>query len=97
MEIRFEWDFLKNVINKKKHNILFEEAATVFYDDCALLYSDPEHSEYEERFLLLGYSSTNKICLVCHCYREDNVIRIISARKATKEEREAYNMYNGGK
>ena len=97
MEIRFEWDFLKNIQNKKKHNILFEEAASVFYDDNALLYSDPEHSDDEERFLLLGYSSMNKICIVCHCYREENVIRIISARKATKEERKEYHKYNGGK
>ena len=96
MEIRFEWDFLKNIQNKKKHNILFEEAATVFYDECALLLSDPEHSVDEERFLLLGYSSMNKICIVCHCYKEDNVIRIISARKATKKEREDYNECNGG-
>ena len=96
MEIQFEWDFLKNIKNKKKHNILFEEAASVFYDDCALLLSDPEHSKDEERFLLLGYSSMNKICIVCHCYNEDNVIRIISARKATRKEREAYNKYNGG-
>ena len=97
MEIRFEWDFWKNLKNKKKHNIIFEEAATVFYDDFALLYSDPEHSEDEDRFLLLGYSSTNKICIVCHCYIEDNIIRIISARKATKEEQKEYNKYNGGK
>ncbi len=97
MEIQFEWDYLKNIKNKKKHDILFEEAVTVFYDDNALLYFDPEHSEEEERFLLLGYTSTNIIFIVSHCYREDKVIRIISARKATKEEREEYYRYNGGK
>ena len=97
MEIQFEWDYSKNIKNKKKHDILFEEAVTVFYDDNALLYCDPEHSEEEERFLLLGYTSTNIICIVSHCYIEDKVIRIISARKATKEEREEYYRYNGGK
>lgn len=87
----FEWDENKNDTNKTKHNISFEEASTVFYDDKAILFDDPEHSEHEERFLLLGMSDKAKVCIVCHCYRKsDTVIRIISARKATKKESERY-------
>ncbi len=93
----FEWDYLKNVKNKKKHNIIFEEALTVFYDECAILFEDPDHSDEEERFLLLGYSSVNNICIVSHCYRNEDTIRIISARKATKKEREFYDEFNGGR
>lgn len=79
------------IINRKKHNVSFEEAKTVFYDDNALLISDPDHSESEERFILLGASSEAKILLVCHCYRQsESVIRIISARKATKRESNCY-------
>lgn len=87
----FDWDENKNEINKKKHGISFEEASTVFFDESAILFNDPEHSEKEERFLLLGMSETANICVVCHCYREsDTVIRLISARKATKKEAERY-------
>lgn len=75
-----------------KHKISFEEAKTVFYDENAILFDDPEHSIDEERFLLLGISNTEKLCIVCHCYRNsDEVVRIISARKATKNETKAYN------
>jgi len=75
----------------KKHGISFEEAKTVFYDDEAILFDDPEHSVGEERFLILGVSVTEKICIVSHCLREKGeVIRIISARKATKKERNIY-------
>jgi len=85
--IQFEWDEVKNEINKQKHNISFEEAKTVFYDPEALLIHDPDHSEDEERFILMGISKTLKILVVCHCYRShDEVIRIISARKASKNE-----------
>ena len=83
--IRFEWDKNKNEINKKKHKISFEEAQTVFYDSEALLINDPEHSLEEERFIILGFSEKANLLVVCHCYREsESVIRIISARKATK-------------
>ena len=89
--IRFEWDGNKNEINKKKHKISFEEARTVFYDDAALVIDDPEHSEDEDRFIILGLSKRANLLVVCHCYREsDTVIRIISARKATKTESQYY-------
>lgn len=90
--IRFEWDENKNEINKKKHKISFEEAKTVFYDEEALLIDDPEHSQEEERFIILGLSKKANLLVVCHCYRaSDTVIRIISARKATKSETKQYN------
>lgn len=89
--IQFEWDDNKNEINKKKHKISFEEARTVFYDDAALVIDDPEHSEDEDRFIILGLSKRANLLVVCHCYREsDTVIRIISARKATKTESQYY-------
>ena len=85
--LKFEWDENKNSINKNKHNIAFEEAQTVFYDEMALVIDDPDHSEQEDRFIILGQSNQAKLLVVCHCYREsDTVIRIISARKATKTE-----------
>ena len=87
----FDWDENKNRINLEKHGITFEEASTVFFDDRAILFDDPEHSIDEYRFLLLGMSETAKVCIVCHCYREsDTVIRIISARQATRKEEERY-------
>ena len=87
----FDWDDNKNRINLEKHGITFEEASTVFFDDRAILFDDPEHSIDEDRFLLLGMSETAKVCIVCHCYREsDTVIRIISARQATRKEEERY-------
>ena len=90
-KIRFEWDANKNSINKTKHHISFEEAKTVFYDEDALLIDDPAHSEDEERFILLGYSLAANLLVVCHCYRQsETVIRIISARKATKNEAAQY-------
>lgn len=89
--IKFEWDENKNQINQTKHKISFEEAATVFYDKGALVIGDPEHSEEEERFLILGLSKKTNLLVVCHCYREsDTVIRLISARKATKTETRQY-------
>ncbi len=89
--IKFEWDENKNEINKKKHKISFEEAKTVFFDEEALLISDPEHSEEEERFIILGLSQRSNLLVVCHCYRAcETVIRIISARKATKTESKQY-------
>ena len=87
----FEWDENKNEINKKKHKISFEEAKSVFYDSEALLIDDPEHSESEERFIILGLSQKANLLVVCHCYRaSETVIRIISARKATETEAEQY-------
>ena len=87
----FDWDENKNRINLEKHGITFEEASTVFFDDRAIIFDDPEHSIDEDRFLLLGMSETAKVCIVCHCYREsDTVIRIISARQATRKEEQRY-------
>lgn len=95
--IKFEWDKIKNKINIAKHGIGFEEAKTVFYDDNAIVFDDPDHSLEEDRFLILGISTHENICIVSHCYRgEDEIIRIISARKATKTEIKIYNQYAGG-
>ena len=89
--LTFIWDERKNTINRQKHGVTFEEAETVFYDENALLISDPEHSTGEDRFLLLGFSSSAKMLVVSHCYREnDNIIRIISVMKADKKERQYY-------
>lgn len=90
-ELRFEWDTEKNEINKRKHQISFEEARTVFYDEDAKVIDDPEHSIEEERFIILGLSKRANLLVVCHCYRaSETVIRIISARKATKRESRQY-------
>ncbi len=92
--IKIEWDPLKASSNFKKHGVSFEEAATAFSDDIGRLIPDPDHSEEEDRFILLGMSWSLKVLVVCHCYRESSsIIRIISARKATKTERSEY----GGK
>ena len=89
--MRFEWDAEKASINQKKHGVTFEEAQTVFGDYDALRIFDPDPSEDEDRFILLGMSAVLRILVVCHCYREnDEKIRIISARKATKKESAAY-------
>ncbi len=90
-DLRFEWDSTKSAANRKKHGVSFEEALTVFYDEKALLISDPDHSAEEDRFFLLGISIRLRSLVVCHCYREtQEVIRIISARKADRSEREEY-------
>ena len=89
--IRFEWDEKKNRSNRKKHGVWFEEAQQVFDDVEALRYDDPEHSNDEDRFLLLGFSGPGRLLVVVHCEREEgSVIRIISARKATKKESKNY-------
>jgi uncharacterized DUF497 family protein len=89
--LRFEWDKQKNLSNRRKHGISFEEAETVFSDENALLLADPDDSDEEDRFLLLGLSSVVRLLVVCHCYRaHESVIRIFSARKADKSEREQY-------
>ena len=94
--MRFEWDPNKNEKNKKKHGISFEEAKTVFFDEYAVLFDDPDHSDEEERFLILGLSQRENLCIVSHCYRgADELIRIISARKATKSETAFYTSNRG--
>ena len=92
--MRFEWDNTKAESNEQKHGISFEEAETVFYDENARLMYDPEHSLEEERYIILGISDSLKLLIVCHLYREnDELIRIISARKATKQEGQQYNNF----
>jgi len=87
----FEWDNRKNADNLRKHGVSFEDAQTVFFDENAIEFDDPDHSAYEERFILLGLSQSLKVLVVCHCYREDeSKIRIISARKAIKKEQKVY-------
>jgi hypothetical protein len=88
--LKFVWDAKKDHANQRKHGVSFAEAQTAFYDENAREYSDPDHSESEERFILLGLSRRPRVLVVCHCYREsESVIRIISARKADRnEERE---------
>lgn len=89
--MEFEWDEIKNIINQQKHGISFEEAKSVFYDIYAILFDDPDHSQAEERFLIIGKSIQKGVCIVSHCYRgNDEKIRIISARKATHSERNIY-------
>lgn len=89
--LRFEWDEAKNRSNRRKHGISFEEARTAFLDENARVVPDPDHSEDEERFVLLGLSISLRVLLICHCYRkEDEVIRIISARKADRDEIKQY-------
>lgn len=89
--MNFEWDENKNQINQRKHGISFEEAMSVFYDEAALVRDDPDHSQDEERFVILGLSKAANLLVVCHCYRaSETVIRIISARKATKTESKYY-------
>jgi len=89
--LHFEWDETKASANAKKHGVTFEEARSAFYDERAKLIGDPDHSENEDRFVLLGLSSALRLLVVCHCYRgEGGVIRIISARKATLKEAKFY-------
>lgn len=89
--LSFSWDERKNKENQRKHGVPFSEAKTVFYDEHARLLHDPDHSTEEDRFILLGFSATLRMLVVCHCYRErEGVIRIISARKATKHEQKLY-------
>ncbi|MBI2439989.1 MAG: BrnT family toxin [Lentisphaerae bacterium] len=89
--LRFEWDEEENRKNQRQHSVSFAEAQTVFFDEHAVEFYDDEHSEWEDRFLLLGISTKLRVLLVCHCRRESgSIIRIISARKATKNERRLY-------
>jgi uncharacterized DUF497 family protein len=91
--VRFIWDERKSVSNLKKHGISFDEAVSVFADDFARLIQDPDSSEGEARFILLGMSARLNVLVVCHCERGKNTIRLISARKADKSERDQYEGY----
>ncbi len=92
--MKFDWDLAKAAANLRKHQISFEEAKTVFFDDFAMQFFDDEHSQNEDRFIMLGMSSVARLLVVCHCEREQGeVIRIISARKATRNES---TFYRGG-
>ena len=90
-DLQFVWDPRKAADNHRKHGVSFEEAKSVFLDDNALLRADPDPSSEEDRFVILGLSSGLRLLVVCHCYREaENVIRLISARRAAKREGEQY-------
>ena len=91
MDLVFEWDEGKNSANREKHRVSFEEARSAFLDENARVLPDPEHSETEDRFILLGLGTSGRILVVCHCYREEeSIVRIISARKADREEQRQY-------
>lgn len=93
--MQFEWDSNKAIINFQKHDVSFEEAITAFNDEYGILFDDPSHSLEEERYILLGMSSLTNLLIVCHCYRAgDEIIRIVSARKATANEENQYKIFN---
>ncbi len=93
-KLQFEWDSRKKKTNIKKHGVSFDEARTVFYDENAIQFFDPDHSEDEDRFILLGMSFKLRILVVCHCFRKsETVVRIISARKADRNEENEYWRY----
>lgn len=89
-ELRFEWDERKSIENERKHGVSFEEAQTVFYDENAREFFDPDHSQDEDRFIMLGVSVRLRVLVVCHCHRRGKSIRIISARKANSYEEKDY-------
>ncbi len=90
-ELRFEWDATKAKRNLAKHGVTFAEAQTAFYDEMAIQFYDPDHSDTEDRFILLGLSARPRVLVVCHCVNEsETVVRIISARKADKDEERVY-------
>jgi len=90
-DICFEWNEAKSKANIRKHGVSFEEAKSVFFDEHALLIADPDHSETEDRFVLLGLSAKLRLLLVCHCFEvDDNLIRVISCRKANRKEMSLY-------
>ena len=92
--LTFTWDENKDALNQKKHGISFNEARSVFYDEHARLVDDPDHSDEEDRFIILGLSDHLRLLIVCHCYQEsDSVIRIISARKTTRNEAQTYGSF----
>jgi len=90
-DLYFDWNEAKNKANFRKHGVSFEEAKSVFFDENALLIADPDHSENEDRFVLLGLSAKLRLLLVCHCFEvDDGLIRVISCRKATRREMSLY-------
>jgi len=90
-DLKFEWDEEKNRENVRRHGVSFQEAQSVFLDENAVRYFDPDHSDGEDRFIMLGMSFRLRVLVVCHCFRKnDEVIRIISARKADKKEAQGY-------
>lgn len=94
-QLEFEWNERKNRTNVRKHGVSFEEAQSAFKDENAVQYHDPDHSENEDRYILLGFSTKLRVLVVCHCFREAELaVRIISARKAVKTEKEAYREAN---
>jgi Uncharacterized protein conserved in bacteria len=91
MDLVFEWDEGKNSANREKHGVSFEEARSAFLDENARVLPDPEHSEEEDRFILLGLGASGRMLIVCHCHREEeSIVRIISARKANRREQHSY-------
>jgi len=89
--LQFQWDTQKDRANQKKHGVSFKEASSVFYDEYAIQFYDPDHSEDEDRFLMLGMSVKLRVLVVCHCFREgDSVVRLISARKVGRLEEKSY-------
>ena len=90
-ELEFAWDKNKARLNLKRHKVSFEEAVTSFNDSNARLIHDPDHSDKEDRYILMGMSCSIRLLVTSHCYREnDSEIRIISARKADKQEQNEY-------
>jgi len=94
--MEFEWDKAKAAANFKKHKVTFDEASTAFSDPLARIFDDPEHSEEERREIIVGHSILSRLLLVCFTEREANVIRIFSAREATRNERQDYEENAGG-
>ena len=89
--IRFEWDEKKNLLNRTKHRVWFEEAQSVFDDPHARVFFDSDHSDHEDRFIIIGQDSATRLLIVVHCYRQaDEAVRILSARKATRKEAKTY-------
>ena len=91
--VRFVWDKAKAAENLRKHGVSFDEASTVFADENARLKHDPDHSQEEDRYILLGISAKLRMLIVCHVYREEQIIRLVSARKATRNEHKQYGGY----
>ena len=88
--IRFEWDSRKVAINRRKHGVSYEEATTVFADPLAFIFDDATHSRYESREIIIGHSAKNRLIIISFTERADNIVRLISARPATRKEREDY-------
>ena len=95
-DVRFAWDSATDRLNRRRHGVSFAEAQSVFFDERAIRYYDPDHSQNEDRFIMLGMSFLLCALVVCHCYREDDsIIRIISARRANAAEQRAYTSHGG--